>query len=239
MSHSHSHSHDQVEHSHSHSHGHDSIAEANKAYFNKEASKYDAPLNIDFADRMAPRILSSYPFDENSTTVLDYACGTGLTSQRLAASTKTIVGVDISQGMIDQYNLRVSNQGIDPEEMQAFCVELKGVDGELNGRKFDVAICTMAYHHFADINEVTRILVHFLAPGGKLIVVDIADQKGALVSEEFKDIVPHHDGISVEAMRAAFEGAGLVEFSMNNVDKGKNQQGTDVVFFLATGVKPN
>jgi len=234
---SHSHSHDQVEHSHSN--GYDSLAEANKAYFNKEASNYDGPLKIDFADRMAPRILSLYPFDENSTTLLDYACGTGLVSQRLAASTKSIVGVDISQGMIDQYNLRISNQGIEPQEMQAFCIELKGVDGELNDRKFDVAICTMAYHHFADINEVTRILAHFLVPGGKLIVVDIADQKGALLSEEFKDIVPHHDGISVEAMRAAFEEAGLVEFSMKNVDKGKNLQGGDVVFFLATGVKPH
>lgn len=138
--HSHSHSHDQTGHSHTHSHGHNSIAEANKAFFNKEAHSYDAPLKIEFADRMAPKILSAYPFNEDSTTLLDYACGTGLISKRLAPYTKSIVGVDISQGMIDQYNLHVSDQGIEPDEMQALCVELKGVDGELDGRKFDVAI---------------------------------------------------------------------------------------------------
>ena len=39
---------------------------------------------------------------------------------------------------MDQYNTRVKNQGIPPEEMRAVCVELQGADGELDGAKFDV-----------------------------------------------------------------------------------------------------
>ena len=62
----------------------------------------------------------------------------GLISKELAPYAKSIVGVDISQGVVDRYNLSVSNQGIPPEEMRAVCAELKGGDEELDGLKFDV-----------------------------------------------------------------------------------------------------
>lgn len=42
--------------------------------------------------------------------------------------------------MVDQYNLRVFNQGIPPEEMRAVCTELEGKDGELEGQKFDIIV---------------------------------------------------------------------------------------------------
>ena len=41
------------------------------------------------------------------------------------------------QKMVDQFNLRVANQGIDPSEMRAVCTKLKGTDDELDGLKFD------------------------------------------------------------------------------------------------------
>lgn len=53
---------------------------------------------------------------------------------------KSIVGVDISQGVVDQYNLRASNQGLEPTEMKAIRAELKGEDTELDGTKFDIIV---------------------------------------------------------------------------------------------------
>lgn len=53
---------------------------------------------------------------------------------------KSIVGVDISQGAVDQYNAQASNQGLAPEEMKAVCAELKGVPGELGDAKFDLIV---------------------------------------------------------------------------------------------------
>lgn len=96
--------------------------------------------------------------------------------------------------MVDQFNKRVENQGIPPDEMQAFCVELKGQAGELNDEKFDVIVvcstiyipprslptspaydlqCVSAYHHFTSIQDVTNTLAYFLKPGGHLLVVDL------------------------------------------------------------------
>jgi hypothetical protein len=61
-------------------------------------------------------------------------------SRELAPHVKSIVGVDISQGMVDQYNKRASDLGVLPERMTAICAELKGDGGELEGRKFDVIV---------------------------------------------------------------------------------------------------
>jgi len=91
---------------------------------------------------------------------MDFACGTGkvlhllynsrhyliswhqlgLISRELAPYTKKIVGIDITQAFVDNYNKRVSDQGIPSDEMCAICTELKGKEGELDGLKFDVIV---------------------------------------------------------------------------------------------------
>lgn len=123
-----SHSHNENAHAH--------YAEANRATFDKFATEYeDQPMALPLTNLIGPHLLSAYPFNKESTTVLDYACGTGLMSRRLALDVKSILGVDISQGMVDQYNKRA-----DGGETKAVCVELKGESGELEDRKFNVII---------------------------------------------------------------------------------------------------
>lgn len=67
-----------------------------------------------------------------------FSCLSGLISRELAPYAKSIVGIDISQSMVDCYNRKVFNQGIPPEEMKAVCAELRGEAEELGGLKFDV-----------------------------------------------------------------------------------------------------
>ena len=74
------------------------------------------------------------------TYFLMFSFKVGLISKELASYAKSIVGVDISQSMVDRYNRNVSNQGIPSEEIRAVCAELKGKNEELDGLKFDVII---------------------------------------------------------------------------------------------------
>lgn len=64
----------------------------------------------------------------------------GLMSRELCPYVKSVVGVDISQGMVDQFNLRAFNQGLPPEEMKAVCLDLKREDHEFCGAKFNVIV---------------------------------------------------------------------------------------------------
>jgi hypothetical protein len=65
-----------VAHTHMHPGG---FAEANMHHFGElEAAKYDDRLGVaELARRLALAMRRAYPFDEESTTVMDYACGTG------------------------------------------------------------------------------------------------------------------------------------------------------------------
>ncbi|KDR81973.1 hypothetical protein GALMADRAFT_240367 [Galerina marginata CBS 339.88] len=215
----HHHEHQHVHHGEEHSHDYST---ANKEHFNKPASNEEHPKWVELAKRSAGAILQRYPFDEESTTVMDFACNAGLLSREIAGHTKLLIGVDISQTPVDIFNKHVSNQGIPPEEMRAVCVELKGEEGELDGLKFDVITCSASYHHFDDINKITKTLAFFLKPGGILFVVDVTPKEASgssssssssLFPEQYQHVVAHQHGISQEAIKAAFDGAGLNSFT--------------------------
>jgi predicted methyltransferase len=55
---------------------------------------------------------------------------------------KSILGVDVSQGMVNLYNETGEKEGF--SGMKAVHADLKGEDGELDGRKFDVIIVSIA-----------------------------------------------------------------------------------------------
>ena len=142
----------------------DTYAEANREHFDKTAKQYNNTPGAEAVARIAAEAMRGvYAFsddEENGTVLLDFACGTGessfyqaldsfgpplimflgLVSQALAPYCKKIVGVDISQGMVDEFNSRVDNQGIPREEMHAVCLNILTGDGELSGQLFDVIV---------------------------------------------------------------------------------------------------
>ncbi|KIK59067.1 hypothetical protein GYMLUDRAFT_227463 [Collybiopsis luxurians FD-317 M1] len=238
---------DQQHHHHPHGQGHDYV-EANKAYFNASgyaASYDDHPSYVEFAKAVGAAIRDAYPFDPETTTALDFACGTGLTTRSYVPYVKSVLGVDISQRMLDQYTKQAIEKGF-ADKMSCICTELKGAEGELDGAQFDVITCSMAYHHFGSTQDITNMLAKFLRPGGVLIIIDIeapSEQTKALKEMENLEYVAHKRGFETEDMRKLFEGAGLVAFDMKHVTHAKlvTVGGTgdlEIDAFLAKGAKP-
>ena len=87
--------------------------------------------------------VSAAPHDSSTTSNVSICAG--LLSRELCPYVKSVVGVDISQGVVDFFNLRASNQGLAPEEMKAVCVDLKREDHELRETKFNVIIVRRPY----------------------------------------------------------------------------------------------
>ncbi|KAK0447059.1 S-adenosyl-L-methionine-dependent methyltransferase [Armillaria borealis] len=215
-------------HHHHHGHGHD-FAEANKEHFNKDSHTYDElPLVKELTEKEGKYILShGWSFDPESTTVLNFACGTGLLETTLIAHCKSIQGVDISQGMVDQYNKRAETLG-----------NWKGANSMLSCAPWRTITLSPPMRSPA-------FLAYFLKPGGALLVTDRvsldAVPKIEDIQKKYETIVPHKSGFSEEDMRKVFEGAGLESFSLN-VIPGVTLDGmfglTDQKLFLAKGLKP-
>jgi 2-polyprenyl-3-methyl-5-hydroxy-6-metoxy-1,4-benzoquinol methylase len=244
---------------------------ANVAHFDALSHNFDSqhPFAANFADRLARALhqrsassssssygdsggassnpnssssSSSFVLDEDATSVLDYACGSGQVSRALAPYVAQLVGVDISPRMVEVYNTRANTQGLEPHEMRAV-----NSLAELHQEQcFDLAVCSMAYHHFASVEQITRELVTYLKPRGTLAVADIARMPGdteeaaapPVIPAQYEHIVAHTRGFAEEEMRALFEGpGGLENFSFELFTSAK-REGRDIHFFLATGTKP-
>ena len=270
---------------------------ANVAHFDALGHNFDEhhPDAAGFADRLSRALRRVLVLDEDATSVLDYACGSGKqtffvfpqqilpdsffvnqrlflflsigqVSRALAPYVAQLVGVDISPRMVEVYNARANTQGLEPHEMRAV-----GSLAELQQQqRFDLAVvrllflspcnnwhfslafdlvltssylqCSMAYHHFASIEEVTRELVAYLKPRGTLAVADIlrveADEGERPIMAKYEYMVAHTRGFAEEEMRGVFEGAGLENVAFERFASGK-KEGRDVQFFLATGTKPD
>ncbi|SPO05101.1 uncharacterized protein DNG_07786 [Cephalotrichum gorgonifer] len=109
--------------------------------------------------------------------MLDYACGNGLASWAMIPYVDVIRGIDIAPGMVTQYNQRVLESEIPEGVMFAHEGDLLAptdsiATDELHG--FDLAITSMALHHFSDPEAAISALVARLKPGGTVAVVDWA-----------------------------------------------------------------
>lgn len=230
MSMQHNHVHEHGDPRHPESHHHD-FAQSNRHYFDETAKDFDSiPHAISRGERCAEAIRKEYAFDKDITTVMEYACGTGLVSGNLAPYVKSILGVDISQGVVDLFNKRFADKDADQERFRAIRAELKGEDGELDNEKFHVIICTAAYHHFEDVSQVTRLLAHFLKPSGALIVIDNMETP---IPEEYHHLVPHRHGFDESEIEKVFGGAGLTSITYGKMPPVDG----DIVLFIAKGIK--
>ncbi|KAL8278491.1 hypothetical protein RQP46_009181 [Phenoliferia psychrophenolica] len=208
---------------------HDFVA-ANKSHHNEAGHSHghaSSALNQWLGKRIAEAIMDAVDFDEDTTTVLDFACGAGLVAQNLAPFASRIVGVDLSERMVEQFNLAVANQGIDPSEMMAVQKDvLLDEDAELDGELFDVVVCAQAYHHIPDIDATTLALSRRVKPGGHLVVVDLDSTSGfaelkartpKAMADKISKVVAHKSGFTEQELQACFEKSDRLETMLSEM----------------------
>ncbi len=114
-------------------------------------------------------------------TVGDLGCGTGRAAEALAPYVNRVVAVDPSEAMLDEAGRRLSalvNVDLRRGELES----LPLADGEL-----DAALLVLVLHHVADPAEALAQVARVLAPGGRLLIVDLAPHERL----EFRDQMGH------------------------------------------------
>jgi SAM-dependent methyltransferase len=140
--------------------------------------------------------------DDPPMKLLDYACGNGLVSRALIDQVDSVTGIDISKGMVDEYNRLAKEAGYDENRMHAAQgdvmvssgPEFEAIKGD-EYRRFAFVAMSMALHHVADPASLLKKLVdERLKSGGTLIIIDLAPSNNPAGNHGHHHAHSHGDG---------------------------------------------
>jgi len=206
------------------------LAEKNSEYFNKRAFSYNTDLlegmKFVFDEVRARRSWISSKWTDTpegqgkEIRVLDYACGTGNLSRALSPYVSKIIGIDISDNMVTEFNKEAIKAGLSSNKAFAVRGDFLAEDADEKFSHpdyfdFDLVIVGLAFHHFRDANDATRRLASRLKDGGVLFIIDgVPGQFG----DHHQKV--HKHGFSENEVHDAFTNGGVGEnFKFSVADK--------------------
>jgi 2-polyprenyl-3-methyl-5-hydroxy-6-metoxy-1,4-benzoquinol methylase len=170
--------------------------------FDKEAAQWDEhPVRIRLANDVCSAISANAPLN-TAMNALDFGCGTGLLTLRLAPLVRFITGIDSSRGMVDILRAKIAKQNL--ANVDGLLLDLDAGD-TLTGN-YDTIVSSMTFHH---IEKIAPVLNHFhrcLSPGGYLCIADLDPEYG-LFHDDSKTVF--HFGFERTALGNAVGEAGF------------------------------
>jgi demethylmenaquinone methyltransferase/2-methoxy-6-polyprenyl-1,4-benzoquinol methylase len=180
-----------------------------KKMFDNIAPDYDKlnhilSLNID--KNWRKKAVRELADEARPLNVLDVACGTGdftIEIARKVSQGSTVVGVDISDGMIAVGLEKLAKLGIDAALEVADCEALPYEDNTFD--RISVGFGVRNFEHLElGLSEMYRVL----APGGKLVILELSVPSNAFIRWCYKlyflKILPFIGGL-VSGDRSAYE----------------------------------
>jgi demethylmenaquinone methyltransferase/2-methoxy-6-polyprenyl-1,4-benzoquinol methylase len=180
-----------------------------KKMFDNIAPDYDKlnhilSLNID--KNWRKKAVRELADEARPLNVLDVACGTGdftIEIARKVSQGSTVVGVDISDGMIAVGLEKLAKLGIDAALKVADCEALPYEDNTFD--RISVGFGVRNFEHLElGLSEMYRVL----APGGKLVILELSVPSNAFIRWCYKlyflKILPFIGGL-VSGDRSAYE----------------------------------
>jgi len=153
------------------------------------------------------RLVTSIPAE---ITVLEVGVGTGGLLPALAGNGRKVIGVDHSPAMLEEARRRLLESGLDDIELRL---------GEMTHLPFPnesvgCVVANMVLHHAADPLAVLREIRRVLAPGGQLLLADLARHEREWVREQLAD---QWLGFEEEEMREWLQAAGFEAIEMERI----------------------
>ncbi len=141
-------------------------ARSAKEQFDRQAAHYNAQWNTWTETTL--NWLLSHADCRLEDTALDVATGTGFTALAFAPHVESVVGLDVSTGMLQQAQIHQQERGLANITWQEGAAEnLPFPDGA-----FSLVTCRVAPHHFLSIAQFLSEVKRVLKPGGQFLLAD-------------------------------------------------------------------
>ncbi len=146
----------------------------NANFWNRMAKNYDSRVSKKYSRAYESTISLSRGLLRNKDTVLDYGCGTGITTIELAGRVRKIHAIDTAQSMIRVASAKKEEKGLDNIEFLIGDI----FDQRLEEEYFDAVTAFNVLHFQEDIDAVVKRIYRLLKPGGLLLsATDILGEK--------------------------------------------------------------
>lgn len=170
-------------------------SESSRDFFNRQAAVQNLPSPGQTWQALAHGLMGLL----SGRRVLDLGCGSGRLARRFAAAGNRVTAVDNSE---EQIRLaRADEAGPNPTFILA-SMEATGLPGD----SCDVALLSQSLHHAADPAGVIREAHRLLAPGGRLLILDLLAHEEDWLRGKFGDFWL---GFAEHDLRAWTEAAGF------------------------------
>ncbi len=100
--------------------------------------------------------------------VLDLGCGTGHTALALSSHVASVVGVDVTEAMLEQARLLATARGL----ANATFIQADAAALPFPSQSFDLVASRYSAHHYPRPARALSEVVRVLAPGGTFLLVD-------------------------------------------------------------------
>ncbi|MCB2407519.1 class I SAM-dependent methyltransferase [Hymenobacter lucidus] len=181
-----------------------------KEQFDRQATHYNTQWNS-WSEALL-RWLLEHADAQPTDTVLDVATGTGFTALAFAPLVQSVVGLDVSTGMLAEAARQQQQQlGLHNVTWQEGAAEaLPFADAS-----FSIVTCRVAPHHFDSVPQFLAEVKRVLQPGGRFLLADttVPDNEPELSRwqnrlEKLRD-PSHARNLAPQEWRTALEEAGL------------------------------
>lgn len=157
------------------------------------ASGYDGPNDlIDLEEPVVRRIVDGLAVG----TALDAACGTGRHAAYLASLGHTVIGVDVSAGMLEVAAAKAPEVDFRQGDLSQLPVPEDHVD---------LIVCALALTHVPDLAPVFAEFARVLRPGGHLVIADSRMDYRIVLALPGGDhgYLPHYEHVTSAYLTAA------------------------------------
>ena len=178
--------------------------------FDAVAASWDEePRRVKLAGEIADAIRGGLPLSAE-WDAMDFGCGTGLVTLRLAPCLRSILAVDSSHGMLDRLEAKIRNAGV--QNVRTAMAEQ--LAEEPSAAHFHLITSAMTLHHIQDIVPLLRSFHALLHPGGYVALADLEAEDGTF--HEDPTGVFHH-GFSREGLAELLRLAGFSSIAVSSV----------------------
>jgi len=136
----------------------------------------------------------------NTMDIMDFGAGTGLLSFKIAPMVKNVIGVDLSEKMLEQ----LESKNSDALRVEAIYANICETPLQ---RAFHGIVSSMAMHHVEDTAELFRAFHNHLKRDGFIAIADLEAEDGTFHSHGNEGV--HHFGFDRDSLRDTIEKAGF------------------------------